>query len=268
MRIVAPVAVAGAEQPRDDLVRCSTPAEVEALRGTGKTAWLRGYEAVETSTPWTLLVLARVAARSRVPWIVEGVGPRAAAACIAAGASGLALGPELWPCADSGIDPAHRAALVGARTGRDTEVRDGRRLLTRGRRGVYPAPQNVGLLGAGDTAEEVVAYWRATVASLVAGIRAERALADPFGAGTRLVQGPMANVSERAAFAHHLRASGVLPFAALGALDPGQAEAVLAEWADVRPPWGVGLIGFDVQPHRSAHLAALERAQREGRGPW
>jgi acyl transferase domain-containing protein/NAD(P)H-dependent flavin oxidoreductase YrpB (nitropropane dioxygenase family)/NAD(P)-dependent dehydrogenase (short-subunit alcohol dehydrogenase family)/acyl carrier protein len=65
--------------------------------------------------------------------------------------------------------------------------------------------------------------------------------------GTRypIIQGPMANVSDKGAFARAVLEAGALPFLAMGSLPPHLSEAMLAnETGDLRR-FGAGLIGIE-----------------------
>jgi len=78
---------------------------------------------------------------------------------------------------------------------------------------------------------------------------------DPLGTGVPVVQGPMANVAERPGLGRAVAAAGGMPFGALGALSPDRAREVAEGLKEAATgPWGLGVIGFDVMPHRDAHL--------------
>lgn len=239
-----------------------TPAEVDRLRGTGCQAWLRGYECEGPIPSSTGLVLLRAAVRAGVPFCVDGLGVRAMAASIAAGASAVAVGVHLWSYAD--LDDTVRTALRGAR-GRDTLVRgeleDHRvRHLVRGP-ATIEAPQCVAEFDrwAGRaSAEDALTELRERIDALVAAARSSRrSAADPLGSGKPVVQGPMANVSEGPGLLTAVADAGGTPFIALGALDGERARDMLraASQAARGRPWGAGVIAFDGAPHRDVHLA-------------
>ena len=80
--------------------------------------------------------------------------------------------------------------------------------------------------------------------------------------GTRypIVQGPMANVSDRGAFARAVLDAGALPFLAMGSLPPHLSEAMLAKETDNLPRFGAGLIGIEALNHGlPAHLKQVRR---------
>lgn len=131
---------------------------------------------------------------------------------------------------------------------------------------VIPAPQHIGDAGrfAGrSNGGDVVRAVRAAIEAhldAVADSHPLRPGRDPLGTGAPIVQGPMANVTERPTLGARVRVAGGMPFVALGALAPERAEAVLAEAAATLPaPWGAGVIAFEGAPHRDAHLALARR---------
>lgn len=227
----------------------------------GASLWLRGVEACGAGGEFGAVTLIRAAARTGRPWVVEGVGLGASAAALAVGADGVVLDVATWTTRGSPLDPASREALLRARGGRDTEIVAGRRQL---RGHPLDAPQSVAEARRGDGLDlgELVARTRAELTDRLARIAASHPLRpglDPLGCGRPVVQGPMANVTERAGLAVAVSAAGGLPFCALGALDPDRACEVLAAFdAALRGRrWGAGVIGFDVMPHRDAHLDAI-----------
>ncbi len=256
------------EQGLDPWVLVQRPDEVAALIELGVGLWLRGSEAGGPVQGFTGLVLLRAAVNvgpvSPASFVLDGLGTRAMAASIAVGAAGVVLDAHLWGVPQLAPEPL-RAHLGAALSGRDTMLEgelEGthRRRLNRGPAGQRPdAPQNIGEAHryAAPTAAEVVRRVRDAIASHLALIPSHHPLrpgVDPLGTGTPIVQGPMANVAESAGLASAVRAAGGLPFAALGALRPDAAAAVLHDMANVPRPWGVGIIGFDVMPFRDAHL--------------
>src|SRR5690606_16807705 len=82
--------------------------------------WLRGHEAGGPVTEFTALVLIRAARGG--PFVAEALGERAMAAALAVGADGVVLGAHLWGTRDAPIAAAHRDAILGATSGRDTAV--------------------------------------------------------------------------------------------------------------------------------------------------
>ena len=71
-------------------------------------------------------------------------------------------------------------------------------------------------------------------------------IADFHGTVYPFVQGPMARVSDRPAFAEAVAAQGALPFMAAAMMTGERLDALLRETAALlrEKPWGVGLLGF------------------------
>ncbi|MCB9694011.1 MAG: SDR family oxidoreductase, partial [Alphaproteobacteria bacterium] len=249
-------------------IACGSPAAIRATVEAGGWPWLQG---LETGGEVGTVVLIREAARSGRPWAVEGLGRRGMAAALAVGAHAVQIDVHTWLLAGSPLHPDHRRRLE-RRTARDTVVVDGARRLGGPVLPGWPTDPTSGLptsTALGDiTPGPPLAVWLPgfldELQARVDTARRHHALrSDPFGAGTPIVQGPMANVSERPGLALEVRRAGGLPFCALGALRPEAAEAVLAGMSEVEEPWGAGVIGFDVMPWRDAHLDAVaERAPR------
>ncbi len=231
-----------------------TPGEIEAGRGP---VWLRPQECGGPVSPFTALVLIRAAARVGRPWVCEGLSLRGAAAALAVGATGVVVDTPLWACPES-VAPAELLERLDGATTADSTVTgelDGSlvRRLARGPAS-FDAPQTVAdaLPGRGRPALEVLDAW-------VDALR-ERVAAARRPVRRELVCGPMANVTEGPAFAAALAAAGVTPFLALGALEPDRVRELLSAWGALGVPFGAGLIGFDVMPHRDAHLRALRES--------
>ena len=259
-------------------VRAETPGQVRAAAEAGASIWLVGLEAGGRSSGFSTLILLR-SVPSGVPFVVTGLGVRGMGAALRAGASGVVLSAETWSLEGAPIHAHQRDLLAGVSTGRDTAVieKDGHhsRVLARGAafQGLttppatfdgwwqnpalpIPAPQSVGRSFGSASLSELVHEIRETVAAR-ADLPIQSVLdADPLGAGTPIVQGPMANIAEKTGLACAVAEAGGIPFAALGALRPAQAEEVLRDFAQDLSghPWGVGIIGFEVMPFRDAHL--------------
>ncbi len=130
-----------------------------------------------------------------------------------------------------------------------------------------PAPESIGEASAFASCGTLAAAVRRVSEQLaddLAGVRDHHPLrSDPLGAGTLVVQGPMAHVAEGEPLAAAVSAAGAVPFGALSALRPTDAREVLdrIRRAAGGMPWGAGLIGFDVMPHRDAHIALLDAAR-------
>lgn len=275
--------------------RCRTPAEVARAAKSGVSAWLCGAEAGGAVGRATALTLIRAVGRlpSPIPWVAEGLTAGARAASLAVGAAGVVLDCQLWSALGSPLHADRARALLRAGA-RDTRLLGdvdgiGLRVLVgreaveglagrveregpaavgaslgawwRTAEGPAPAPVSVGELAAlqGQSAAEIVREERRRLREHLRTVGAHhplRAECDPLGTGVPIVQGPMANVAEGRGLADAVRAAGGLPFVALGALRPAEAEAVL-DGVDGVSPCGAGLIAFDVAPHRDAHIAAL-----------
>ncbi|MCB9678780.1 MAG: SDR family oxidoreductase [Alphaproteobacteria bacterium] len=234
----------------------------------GAHLWLRGYEAGGRCGEVGALVLIRAAHRSRRPWVAQGLGLRAMGAAMAVGAAGIVLDAHLWLLPDSPLHPDHKAFLLG-RSGRDTAAVDGERTLRGAVRPRWWADPESGLPcptcipelpDTGTLAEAVAALGDRAFEIAASGAGASVLAADPLHTGRPLVQGPMANVSEKPGLARAVLDAGGLPFCALGALKPDAAQRVLDGMAALEGPWGVGVIGFDVMPFRDAHLDAVAAA--------
>jgi acyl transferase domain-containing protein/NAD(P)H-dependent flavin oxidoreductase YrpB (nitropropane dioxygenase family) len=265
---------------------CGTLDEVDAAARRGGNLWLRGSEAGGAICDLSGLILARAAATTGRPWVVEGVGPRASAALLRLGATAAVATVETWLNVGTPIVPGQRARLTRAAHARDTEVAwvgtRGHRRLVRGRRdevdaadwwtrddASIPAPQSVAQvhLGEGRCLAETADAVRRAIAPHLAAEVAHLPLLDTLGTGLPVVQGPMANVTERPGLSIAVRAAGGLPFAALGALDAARSQAVLEAFGAVPSPWGAGIIGFDVLPQRAAQREALRARRHAGNGP-
>ncbi len=89
---------------------------------------------------------------------------------------------------------------------------------------------------------------------------ADSPLARDHGTRYPIVQGPMANVSDKGAFALAVLAAGALPFLAMGSLPPHLSEAMLANETEGLSRFGAGLIGIEALNHGlPAHLEQVRR---------
>ncbi len=222
--------------------------------------WLRGHECGGRVESYTALILIRAARKTGKPWVAAGLGPRGMAATLAVGAAGIVLDVALWAIDESPLSPEDKDTLAACTSGRDTAVIDGFRVLTRSAFGSseLPVPQSIGSVPLAAAPAQVIGGVKDAISDHLDALRAFNPLEqDPFGTGTPIVQGPMANVSEGTGLARAVAEEGALPFAALGALDPDAATEVLRAHSRLGKPWGVGVIGFDVMPDRDAHLAAI-----------
>jgi acyl transferase domain-containing protein/NAD(P)H-dependent flavin oxidoreductase YrpB (nitropropane dioxygenase family) len=224
----------------------------------------------------SFILLQQTHGRLALPfWAQGGMGPHGAAAAVLAGAQGvlydsqLALMPSA--CGRPGLHPLFRAI-----NGSETAVAAGYRFLRHkllpdvaeetGREQLLAqlAGATAPLLAGEDLAlaqlfhslyGDVAALVHATEEAIAGHLRQARR-APLFGAGTAfatqyglrypLVQGPMAQVSDRPGFAAAVADAGALPSIALALLPPERARPILEE-TRVRldgKPWCVGLLGF------------------------
>lgn len=284
----------------DEWLVCRRPQDIAAAVDVGCGAWLRGYEGGGEVPALTGLILLRAAVARGARFVVEGLGRRGMAASVVVGAAGVALTAHTWGLASSPLTSSARQAVLRARSGRDTEVfgeLGGRRVrvLARGAAAAavagwrtnpeadvaplvanlagwwrrdeptaIPAPQCIGesgrLAGAGSLVD-LLRTVRTELTEDLGMVAVDSARADVLGCGRPVIQGPMANVAEGTSLAAAVRDAGGMPFFALGALDPVQADSMLASAAGAMKTsrWGVGLIGFEVMPFRDAHLDAIAR---------
>ncbi|MGH3434554.1 MAG: nitronate monooxygenase, partial [Thermocrispum sp.] len=219
----------------------------------------------------TFVLLQQLLARPRLElpvWVCGGIGPQTAAAAVVGGAAGVVLDTQLALLPESEL-PDDVQAVVAASDGTDTEVLDGRRVLT-GRNARLERPLPVGqdafLAKAfaetyGHTARAVRAV-RAAVHDAVqapAAIAAGSAMAEALGVPLPVVQGPMTRVSDQAGFAAAVSDGGGLPFIALALADAEQTRRMLTETAAAlgERPWGVGVLGFAPERVRGAQLEVI-----------
>lgn len=274
--------------------RCRSPSEVQEAISARVAVWLHGAEGPGRTGRSTALVLIRALAAAEkdqpVTWVAAGLTPGARAASVAVGAAGIVLDTELWTLPESPVHPDRRRILeragprdthllgdvegIGVRVWapRETVDRLRARVQTEGIQaieadlegwwlrpdGPLPAPVSLGTPAHGSAADRIEAA-RTQVRAHLATIPDHHPLrtgCDPLGTGVPIVQGPMANVAEGADLARAVSEAGALPFVALGALRPAEADAVLDGVASL-PQCGAGLIAFDVAPHRDAHIASL-----------
>jgi acyl transferase domain-containing protein/NAD(P)H-dependent flavin oxidoreductase YrpB (nitropropane dioxygenase family) len=86
-------------------------------------------------------------------------------------------------------------------------------------------------------------------------------LAQSHGTRYPIVQGPMAQVSDRASFAAEVAEAGALPFLALSYMRAGDLEGLLGEVQQRlgNRPWGVGILGFLPSPLRQEQFHVFRR---------
>ena len=86
-------------------------------------------------------------------------------------------------------------------------------------------------------------------------------LAQSHGTRYPIVQGPMARVSDRSAFALEVARAGALPFLAVGYMGAASLEKLLHDTSETlgTHPWGVGILGFLPSKHRQEQLEIIRR---------
>ncbi|WP_396448600.1 beta-ketoacyl synthase N-terminal-like domain-containing protein, partial [Actinomadura sp.] len=226
--------IAAIARGRRLLIEVADPAEAAAAVrvGRGLTDQV-GIIARGRGDMTTFILLQRLLADLDVPvYAAGGIGPHTAAASVAGGAAGIVLDEQLACVREmdlGGLD-APAPALV-------------RRHKTAG--GVVQAVR-----------EQIAAHLRAAV-------RAEPLAPRPVPVA---VQGPMAQVSDRSAFAGAVAQDGGLPFLALGAMDGGRVRALLRETADRLGdrPWGAAITAGAPPELRAEQLTAV----RDARPPY
>jgi acyl transferase domain-containing protein/NAD(P)H-dependent flavin oxidoreductase YrpB (nitropropane dioxygenase family)/NAD(P)-dependent dehydrogenase (short-subunit alcohol dehydrogenase family)/acyl carrier protein len=224
----------------------------------------------------SFILLQQIHGRLTLPfWAQGGMGPHGAAAAALAGAQGVLYDSQLAllpaACSRPGLHPVFRAI-----NGSETAIAGGYRFL---RHKLLPdAPeecdreQMLALLD-GDAAPllagedlalaqlfqslygDVAALVHATEEAIVGHLHqagraapygADSAFATHHGLRYALVQGPMAQVSDRPGFAAAVADAGAMPSIALALLPPERARPIL-EQTRARvdgKPWCVGLLGF------------------------
>jgi acyl transferase domain-containing protein/NAD(P)H-dependent flavin oxidoreductase YrpB (nitropropane dioxygenase family) len=270
--------------------------EARAAVAAGVAALIvKGHEAggaVGDETSFVLMQRVLDELGTDVPVYVQGgIGVHGAAACVAAGASGIVLDSQLALLEDASTPPPLRKALAGM-DGSETLLVRGMRIFARGN-SRKPGPDDdaatiARALGASDPATQFVALGQdaafaksfadryTTVDRVVRAIRtavtgharraralrplARRApLAAKYGVEFPIAQGPMTRVSDRAAFAQAVADAGGLPFLALSLMRGRELRALLEETRERLGdrPWGAGVLGFLPPETRDEQLALL-----------
>ena len=241
----------------------------------------------------SLVLLQRIARELSLPiWVQGGVGLHTAAACLAGGAKGVVLDSQLALVRESSLPESVRAAVAGM-DGSETAVVGGYRILSRPdlpsanakeaalgdiaaklgasdlRRFLLPAGQDTAFARPFAeqfrTAGGVVGALRRTIAGHLRQVKELRPLAPgaAFAAdhGIRypIAQGPMTQVSDRAAFADAVSRAGGLPFLALALMRGDEVRELLHKTASLLGDraWGVGILGFVPREIREEQLAIL-----------
>jgi acyl transferase domain-containing protein/NAD(P)H-dependent flavin oxidoreductase YrpB (nitropropane dioxygenase family)/acyl carrier protein len=224
----------------------------------------------------SFILLQQVHGRLALPfWAQGGMGPHGAAAAVLAGAQGVLYDAQLalMPSARTrpGLHPVFKAV-----NGSETAVAGGYRFL---RHKLLPdVPEETGreqllalldgaaapLLAGEDLAlaqlfhslyGDVAALVHATEEAIAGHLRqagraplfgADAPFARQYGLRYPLVQGPMAQVSDRPGFAAAVADAGAMPSIALAVLPPERARPILEQTRErlAGKPWCVGLLGF------------------------
>ncbi|MRV71683.1 SDR family NAD(P)-dependent oxidoreductase [Duganella sp. FT92W] len=224
----------------------------------------------------SFILLQQTHGRLTLPyWAQGGMGPHGAAAAVLAGAQGVLYDSQLalMPAAQnrSSLHPVFRA-INGSETAvaggyrflrhkllPDVDDETGREQLLARMKGA-DAPLLAGedlalaqLFHAlyGDVAGLVHATEEAIAGHLRQAARAplfgaDTAFAKEYGLRYPLVQGPMAQVSDRPGFAAAVADAGAMPSIALALLPPERARPILEQTREHvgGKPWCVGLLGF------------------------
>ncbi len=242
-----------------------------------------GRVADESTFVFLQAVLAKVPASVRI-WARGGIGPMAAAGCVAAGATGVVLDGALLACRESPLDRRTLSRIArwdGGETSvfRTTEgscrgfIESGSPLIQRLRAPEITSEEISTALRWGEGqfwpvgqdaayAQELALKY-VTVGGIVRAVEETidrslslaietRPLAEnspmALAMGTRfpILQGPMTRVSDRPAFAKAVSDGGALPFLALALLRGEALRTLLKETSETlgECSWGVGLLGF------------------------
>jgi len=261
-------------RPRTVLVEVTDVNQAVAAVAAGAdglvaTGWESGGSIGEETA---FVLLQRLLMAVDVPiWVRGGLGPHAAAACVAGGAAGVVLDDQLLLTRGSRIPGLLRDALP-AMDGSETTVEGGVRLWRPVGRPDAPAiPLGAGAAFAADLAREhrtvagVLGAYDATIdddrrlAARLQPLAPGNALAARWGLRYPIAQGPMTRVSDRAAFAEAVCDGGGLAFLALSLMRGAAARDLLRDTAArlAGRTWGVGILGFAPPELRREQLALL-----------
>ncbi|HUP18744.1 MAG TPA: SDR family oxidoreductase, partial [Gemmatimonadota bacterium] len=295
--VLPPEADPAAWRPRRVFVRVTSVDEALRARDGGADAVIvaGGESPGRVGEETAFVLLQRVIDAIDLPvWIQGGIGPRSAAAALAAGVAGVVLDDQLALAAEA-TTPDEIRAVLSAADGSETEVLGGYRVFVRPDLGPVAAargaePEAVARrLGPGPLDERLLPFGQAaafarplaeehrTVAGILAairegaeeGVRAAREhgslgldapLARDHGTRYPILQGPMTRVSDESGFARAVADAGGLPFLALSLLGGEPLRELLEETAERlgERPWGVGILGFVPAEKRAEQLAAIE----------
>ncbi|RME27335.1 MAG: hypothetical protein D6798_04790, partial [Deltaproteobacteria bacterium] len=249
-----------------DQARAAVAAGADGLVATG---WESGGVVGEETS---FVLLQHLLAEVSVPiWVRGGLGPHAAAACVAGGAAGVVVDDPLLLTRECRAPGVLRDALPSM-DGTETEVEDGVRLWRpRGRPSADPLPLGAGSAFAASLAREhrtvggVLTAYTTTIdedrrlARRLRPLAPDNALARRWGLRYPIAQGPMTRVSDRAAFAEAVCDAGGLAFLALSLMRGEAARSLLEDTAQrlAGRTWGVGILGFAPPELRREQLALL-----------
>ncbi|MBN1500070.1 MAG: acyltransferase domain-containing protein [Spirochaetes bacterium] len=91
-------------------------------------------------------------------------------------------------------------------------------------------------------------------------MKADSPVAADHGTTYPVMQGPMANISDKAGFAKAINDGGALPFMAMGSLPENLADTMLSETAAITKTWGAGMIGFSgINKMIDKHIEMVKR---------
>ncbi|MEU4245566.1 SDR family NAD(P)-dependent oxidoreductase [Actinoplanes sp. NPDC026619] len=249
------------------LIEVTDVAEARAAVAAGAHGLIaRGMESAGRVSDLSTFVLLQAVldAAGEIPvWAAGGIGPRTAAAVMAAGAAGVLLDSQLLLMPEADL-PDHSRAALARMDGTETVAQR----------------QASGLLGVGADGPLAAAF-AARWADTGAAIRAIRAAADEdwataagllapggplaaaLGVDLPVAQGPMTRVSDEPAFAAAVAAEGALPFIALALADVPKTEQMLAGTAAALGdrPWGVGILGFAPDHVKAGQIEVIRRVR-------
>ncbi|MFD9370903.1 SDR family NAD(P)-dependent oxidoreductase [Streptomyces sp. NPDC060020] len=279
-RVAAWTAAAG--RPRVWAEVTSLSEASAAVAAGAESLVAKGHEAggrVGAATTFVLLQQLLGDPAIRVPVrAFGGIGPHTAAAAVAGGAAGVLLDAQLALTVEvEAALPAEVAAAIRAMDGSETRLADGHRVFARPDLTPPEGPVHL-LLGARDLRTRLLpvgqdgasaarlAERHRTTGGVLLAVRAAIGGHLAAAAGARppaVAQGPMTRVSDQAAFAEAVAASGGVPYLALAVMEGPDVRRLLAETAERlgERPWGVGLLGFAPPELRRAQLAAVTEAR-------
>ncbi len=271
----------GAYEGRVVLVQVTSIAEARAALQEGADGLIaKGSESGgRVGDEPSFILLQRILGEVRAPgdlgdapkppvWAQGGIGLHTAAACIAAGATGVVLDSQL-ALLDESTAPAETKRFLRAMDGSETRVVAGERMIQTP--DPLPAGQDASFARPlADELRSVETLVRRLRSAIDGHLRQARALtplgphsplAVQHGTTYPIAQGPMTRVSDRAPFAAAVSNAGGLPFLALSLMRGDEARRALEETAALHRAsgrsWGVGVLGFVPPEIRDEQLALL-----------